>query len=297
MRKSLLILLIFNTFTVMGQDYTPLLNNYNEWHVTSCFSGCLTDVYYTNGDTIVDNNDYKVLDGFHYISRTFLMREELANRKVYMNIVSSSGNNEYLLYDFSLSIGYSIDMKNPISPFPENAGYYKVDSIIPRPLFDGNEYRHFYLSPSPSNTISTTNAVWVEGAGSLSLINAPSGDPNINGVGHLSCSFKNGELFYTNLDSINGCEPVIILQNDEFNDPLAEVKLIKLKTNNSYRLINIEAVKYIDIYNLNGRKITEYTNNSQNTLTIDFSNYKAGVYLLVTLSERYKKRTFKVVIN
>ena len=167
MKKLLLLCLIAFCIPMFAQEYKPLLDNYNEWHVTTCFFGCTTDRYWTDGDTIVNGIDYKILDGFHFISRTFLLREEIVERKVYLNFVNPNGG-EYLLYDFALPIGDSIDMKNPISPFPEDAGYYRVDSIIPRPLADGNEYRHFYLSPTPSNTISSTNAIWVEGAGSLS---------------------------------------------------------------------------------------------------------------------------------
>ena len=296
--KKLFLLCLFVCYSpLFSQDYKPLLDNYNEWHLTSCYFGCLSDVYYTDGDTLVDGNEYKILDGFHYISRTFLLREELPNRKVYLNIVDPAGNNEYLIYDFAMNIGDSIDMKNPISPFPENAGYYRLDSIIPRPLVDGNDYRHFYFSPSPSNTISTTNAVWVEGAGSLSLINAPSGNPDINGAGHLSCSFKNSNLFYSNLDSIDGCEPVIVLDINEFNDPLSEVQLSNSLTNNNCHLVNIEQVKFIDIYDLNGRRIKEFTNNGSNELTIDFSAYKSGVYIILVTSKQFKKRTFKVIIN
>lgn len=297
MKKLLLIVLFCYCTPIFSQDYKPLLDNYNEWHITSCFFGCLTDKYYTNGDTIVDGVDYKVLDGFHYISRTFLLREALLDRKVYMNIVNSSGNNEYLLYDFSMIIGDSIDMKNPISPFPENAGYYRLDSIIPRPLVDGNDYRHFYLSPTSSNTISTTNAVWIEGAGSLSLINAPSGDPDINGAGHLSCSFKSSESFYSNLDSIDGCEPTIILSIDEYYNPLSEVQIIKSYDSNICHLVNVEQVKFIDIYDLNGRRIEDFTNNGNKELTIDFSSFKSGIYMIIAITKQFKKRTFRVIVN
>ena len=48
--------------------------------------------------------------------------------------------------------------------------YYNLDSIISRPLVNGNDYRHFYFSPSESNIVSTTNAIWIEGAGSLYMI-------------------------------------------------------------------------------------------------------------------------------
>ena len=297
MKKLLLIVLFSNCFSIFGQDYKPLLDNYNEWHLTSCFFGCLSDVYYTNGDTIVDGNNYKILDGFHYISRTFLLREELLDRKVYMNIVNPSGNNEYLLYDFSMVIGDSIDMKNPISPFLENAGYYRLDSIIPRPLVDGNDYRHFYFSPSPSNTISTTNAVWVEGAGSLSLINAPSGFPDINSAGHLSCSFKNSELFYSNLDSIDSCEPVIVLGLNEFNNQLSEVQVKTLVSDTYCHLTNVQNARFIDVYDLNGRRLIDHTNNGEREVNLDFSNLESGLYIIVMNTNQFQKRTFKVIVK
>lgn len=297
MKKLLFIVLFSASSSLFGQDYKPLLDNYNEWHVTTCFFGCLTDKYFTNGDTIVDGNDYKVLDGYHYISRTFLLREELLDRKVYLNIVSPSGNNEYLLYDFSMIIGDSIDMKNPITPFPENAGYYRLDSIIPRPLADGNDYRHFYLSPSLSNTISSTNAVWVEGAGSLSLINAPSGYPDINGAGHLSCSFKNSNPFYSNLDSIDSCEPIIILGLNEFNNQLSEVQVNTLVSDKYCHLTNIQNARFIDVYDLNGRRLIDHTNNGKREVSLDFSNLKSGLYIIVINTNQFQKRTFKVIVK
>jgi hypothetical protein len=297
MKKLLLIVLLSTCNSIFGQDYKPLLDNYNEWHVTTCFFGCLTDKYYTDGDTIVNGLDYKILDGFHYISRTFLLREENIERKVYLNFVEQSSNNEYLLYDFSMIIGDSIDMKNPISPFPQNAGYYRLDSIIPRPLVDGNDYRHFYLSPSLSNTTSSTNAVWVEGAGSLSLINAPSGYPDINAVGHLSCSFKNSIPFYTNLDSIDSCEPLIVLGLNKFNNQLSEVQVSTLVNDTYCHITNIQNARFIDVYDLNGRRLIDHTNNGKREVSLDFSNLKSGLYIIVINTNQFQKRTFKVIVN
>ncbi len=297
MKKLFIICLLTFCIPVFGQAYKPLLDNYNEWHITTCYFGCLTDKYFTAGDTIVNGLDYKVLDGFHYISRSFLLREDVIERKVYLNFVEQSSNNEYLLYDFSLNVGDSIDMKNPISPFPENAGYYRLDSIIPRPLVDGNDYRHFYLSPTPSNTISSTNAVWVEGAGSLSLINAPSGFPDINDVGHLSCSFKNSASFYTNLDSIDSCEPLIVLGLNEFNNQLSEVQVNTLVNDKYCYLTNIQNARFIDVYDLNGRRLIDYTNNGKRDARLDFSNLKSGIYIIVMNTNQFQKRTFKVLVK
>lgn len=296
MNKLLLFFTIVFVLPCTAQDYTPLLDNYNEWHLTSCYFGCITDVYYTDGDTIVGGKDYKILDGYHFISRTFLLREEVAQKTVYLNFVQPGGNSEYLLYDFSLNIGDSIDMKNPISPFPTDAGFYKVDSILNKPLADGNEYKHFYFSPTSSNTISSTPAVWIEGVGSLSLINAPGGYPDINGAGHLSCFFKNGELFYSNLDSIEGCEPVILSTGIGTN-PLADVKIATLIGDGKCQMYNTEKIRFLDVFDLNGKKLKELKTNKQTQLTLDFSGFSTGMYIVVAYSEKFEKRTFKVLVK
>lgn len=297
MRKLIVVLSLCLSTSIMAQDYKPLLDIYNEWHFTGCNFGCLTDTYYTNGDTIVNGVGYKVLDGYHFISRSFLLREEVNTKTVFLNFVQPSGNNEYLLYNFSLNVGDSIDMKNPISPFPTHAGYYRLDSIINRPLVDGNEYRHFYLSPSESNTVSTTNAVWVEGVGSLSLINAPSGEPDINQGGHLSCFFKNGELFYSNLDSISACEPVIVLGTEAFTKPLSEVTLVTNSSTKQYQLYNAEKVRFIDVFDVNGRRLDALENTGQKEIQLHFSQYKAGIYIVVAYTKAFEKRTFKMVLK
>ncbi len=297
MKNLLSLALYFFCTLIYSQEYVPLLDDYNEWQVTNCFFGCLTDVYYTDGDTLVDGFDYKILDGYHYISRTFLLREETPEKKIYLNFVEETGNTEYLLYDFSLNVGDSIDMKNPISPFMEDAGYFDLDSIIPRPLVDGNDYRHFYFSPSESNTISFNNAIWVEGAGSLSIINAPSGDPDINGAGHLSCFFKNGNYFYSNLDSIDTCEPSIILNINENHFPLSNIIVSTNNRMNSCHLTNIENVKLIDIYDINGRRVTSFKNNGNMELMFNTSSFEAGIFFIIVYSNQFKKKTFKIIID
>jgi len=188
-----------------AQNYIPLLDGPKEWHLTSCFSGCLNDVYYINSDTTIQGQNYKVLDGYHYISRTFLLREEAANQKVFLSYpAGTKGNEELLLYDFSLSTGDTFTMNNPITPFPTNGGAFVLDSIIGKMLLDGLNHRFFYFSPTANNP-SIEQPVWVEGLGSLSLINAPGGTPDVLGPGKVSCFFTNGNLVYSQLDSIEDC--------------------------------------------------------------------------------------------
>ncbi|MAP56004.1 T9SS type A sorting domain-containing protein [Altibacter sp.] len=277
--------------TIFCQSYTPLLNNINEWQVTNCFNGCLTDTYYTDGDTIVEGKSYKILDGFHYISRTFLLREELSTKKIYLAKLSLNRIDEYLLYDFGLNEGDSFNMMNPISPFPQDGGAFILDSVRWKPLIDGNNYRHYYFSPAPTNPTSSNNAVWIEGVGSLSLINAPGGDPNVNGVGHLSCFFKNSELFYANLDSISGCSPVLSVPEVSLLDSL------KFITSEGACIVaNARSVVRIDVFDLSGQRIDSIFSSNKERIQIDVSHYAEGFYLFIVSTET-EKRTFKVILN
>ena len=45
-----------------------MLDNDAEWQLTSCYYGCNTDAYFTDGDTSYNGYNYTVLNGFHYIS-------------------------------------------------------------------------------------------------------------------------------------------------------------------------------------------------------------------------------------
>lgn len=296
LRKLLFLLSLFFLSPIIAQDYIPLLDGLNEWHVTNCYYGCSTDVYYTDGDTIVDGKNYKILNGYHYISRTFLLREDVASKKVYLNLLLANSQQEYLLYDFSLNVGDSIDIKNPITPFPTDAGYYKVDSVAMKAVANSRNARHFYLSPSLSNTVSNTTAIWVEGVGSLSLITAPGGYPDINGAGHLSCSFRNTELFYSNLDSISGCEPVI-LSTVVTESVLNLVKMTTLIKNGECQIHNAKNVRFLDVFDLGGKKLQHITNENEDHIDLNFSKFSTGVYLVVAYSEKMEKKVFKVVVQ
>ena len=92
--KTLFFTLLFYTLSLQSQNYTPLLDQTNKWYVTTCYSGCITDSYYTDGDTLVNNQMHKILDGYHYISRTFLLREDVNEKKVYLTKISGNRKDE-----------------------------------------------------------------------------------------------------------------------------------------------------------------------------------------------------------
>lgn len=283
----------FGGSALYAQNYKPLLDNTNEWHFTSCYFGCLTDIYYTDGDTLVAGKNYKVLDGYHYISRSFLLREELSTQRVYLRILGNNSiGQEYLLYDFSLVEGDTFAMRNPIAPFPENAGPFVVDSIRSRVLEDGETYKHFYFSPSPNNTASNNNCIWVEGVGSLSIINAPSGLPDINGVGHLSCFFKQGALFYSNLDSISGCSPTLGLR------PPSALLKPRARVDAQGQFIEFQsnvAFDQLQLYSVNGRLVAEKFTGPQKSYLWPLNLSKGVYFVVISSSESAQKSVLTVV--
>jgi hypothetical protein len=268
----------------IAQPYKPLLDNFNEWHFTTCFSGCNTDVYYTNGDTIVGGLSYKILDGYHYMSRTFLLREDVANRQVTMAKINPTKIDEFLLYDFGKNEGDTMELFNPNSPFIESPGYFRLDSIRSHPLEDGNSYRHFYWSPAPGNTSYIAYPVWVEGVGSLSLINAPGSQPDFNGVGQLNCFFKNSDAFYVNLDSIQSCEPVHVLGMETI-----EVPEWIIYPNPSSGIIQINGLKaeiFIEITSYTGELIKQVKITGLSPVDVSF--LQNGTYF-IRLDNHYLK--------
>lgn len=293
MKNTITLLLCLSASFVFGQNYNQMLDHKSEWHLTNCFSGCTTDMYYTDGDTLHNGKNYKILNGYHFISRTFWLREDIQQKQVFLSIPDGNKREEHLLYDFSLNVGDSINIKNPISPFPDSPGYFTVDSIINRQIIDGSDRRFFYLSPS-STTSNIEYPVWIEGIGSLSLVNAPGGTPDVNDAGKISCYFNNGNLSYSQMDSIETCDPVYNSTNKE--DIITNgVQVYPTHCNEDlYVSSTPEPIEGIEIINLNGAKVLEKSKLNNHFNTLDVSQLNAGIFIVkVFLPGEF--RSFKIV--
>jgi hypothetical protein len=288
------LLFLFLTFVDSKcQNYTPLLNQTNEWQVTSCYNGdCITDIYYTNGDTIVNNQTFKVLDGYHYINRNFLIREDIEEKKVFMNIILPNRIDEFLMYDFGMEINDTINLQNPFTPFVNNAGFYRLNNIE-NVMQNNQEYRFFHLSPTENNEISSNNIIWIEGMGSLSIINAPSGAANIDEVGIVTCFFKNGDLFYHDANGWgDNCAATLEIQPNE------EKKLaVYFPENRKVVLENAQHIHEIAWYDVSGKLISNENISSQNTYIWELNHLKSGFYILKCISDLGHQQNFKVIIK
>ncbi len=293
---SFLTIIYFSLFvkSVKAQAYIPMLNSNSEWHVTNCNSGCATDKYYTIGDTVINSFHYKFLDLFHY-NKNFVVREDTINQKIYLRLLADPyPAKEYLLYDFSLHVNDTISVQNPGSPYPKYAGSFIVDSIKLKPLVNKN-HRYFYLHSLDTISSNTKTTIWVEGVGSLSLINTPGALPQINGVGQLSCFFNNGINEYTNLDSISNCAtiyPLGILENTEF----LEYKLQQnYDTKNVYITSLKDAILNIKIYNIEGKILFDKKNILDNKIHINLQSFNSGILLLKIENIKHAFKTYKLI--
>ncbi len=293
MKSILLLFIVFFSTFLSAQEYTPMLAETNEWHFTTCFQGdCGEDVYYTDGEMVVEGNVYKILDGYHYISREFLLREEVVDKQVYLATIIGGVFRENLLYDFSLEIGDEFEMINPISPFPEDGGMFTLEDIQMLELADGNLYKHFYFSPSAGNTISTWDAIWVEGVGSLSLPNAPGGNPSIDSAGQVSCAFRNGTVFYSDFDIVDDCVPSILA----LDEVIANNRLIIVTSQEKLTIKSDQQINKYQLFDSQGKEVLYKVVDRLFEVSFDTAHLNQGVYFLRIKGEDFLKME-KVIIN
>jgi hypothetical protein len=293
--KSFIIIVFLFVYpnTIRSQAYTPMLTTYAEWHVTNCYFGCLTDKYYTVGDTVINTFHYKFLDLYHY-NKNFVIREDTNTRKIYMRLLfDPMPAKEYLLYDFSLHVNDTTSIQNPGSPYPKYAGSFVVDSIKLKPLVN-KSYRFFYLHALDSITSNTKTTIWVEGIGSLCLINTPGAMPQINGIGQLTCYFNNGTNEYSNLDSITDCTPVHPLGIKEINEPTNYLVTQNFDSKNISIIFKKEDIYKIQIYSIDGKLLFYKENSDSNHLEINIEPFTKGLLFLKIENENGFYSTYKL---
>lgn len=269
-------------FDGLSQSYKPMLEGYKQWSIMSCNGPhCFIDSYWLGGDTILRNKEYRLLDGYHF-GNTVALREDKTTRKVYSQLIGISPilEPEELLYDFSLSVGDSLFINNPQSPVQQNPGFYSLDSVAPISYL-GQVRNTYYLS---SNS-DTNKAVWVEGIGSLTIINVLSQMPDHNTLAATTCVNLNGKLIYRFKpnDREDSCanfyvEPSVGIEHYE-----NKKENINLYPNPISRFMTIESdysVHRIEIYNSVGELMLkkDLLKNPLRKVLMDLAVLEEGIY-------------------
>ncbi len=173
MRSRIILFFVCFSITSSAQDYQEMVVEGATWINTYPSAGTLEDyfVYRLNGDTTLNNTNYKILyfqdfeigddDVLRVLSTGIpyaLLREDVASRKVYsifldefeffsgldiedfeLSRLPGEFENEYLLYDYSLEVGDVIGTEYETSVF-------RIDTIE---VFD-HTIQNFLLSPGAS---------------------------------------------------------------------------------------------------------------------------------------------------
>lgn len=116
---------------------------------------------YTTTDTVIDSLTYKTVMHEEYFQPCLFgfMREDTATRRVYFR--SHQDTAEYLLYDFGMQPGDSINLAFPQPTMLYLAGWYKLDSIRSVTITSGVRRAFYYSHPfMPSPFIAIESVGW-----------------------------------------------------------------------------------------------------------------------------------------
>ncbi len=292
--KRLIIILIFLQFSNIGfsQDYIPMAESDKYWiyeHVYNSQTGAI-DYGYMLGigrDTVINDIDYKQLNEFDLagsypcqvppcwrfeypykvlgVKVIGYIRDDISSRKVYFlpNDISSSNNitcgdmQEYVLFDFSVSIGDTLSSCYKLRDlFDDKTGI--VDSL--------GIYNHRYsiFSSGPS------------GVGGLPYI----GEKIISeGLGFLDYGLFH-DWYFPLVDFCKGSwEDCNIISSINI---IHEKIFLEISPNPSSGIIKIKTSKQIisyNMYNLSGKKVLS----GKYMDSIDMSSLTQGIYILKLL--------------
>ena len=282
---SILLLLLLATIPLKSQDVTAFIDSSSVWYQS--FEYYSVEEYYKyyyiysiNGDTIINNNEYKKLfysDIDNYKLYYGAIREE--NGKVFYRGKSEEFNRclgyldtlEILLYDFNATIEDTIYHLYDCSSIVQ-----EKDSIL---LLDGKYRKRYYLD---------RDDFWIEDIGSTHGLLYPLLMEH-EWQYSLTCFKSKGELIYTNPWS-STCYTGIADNNyvylyiypNPFRDKL------HIKTHEDLKYINIK------IFNILGQNV--YNGKYCDSEIIVDKKLKNGIYLIYIETEKYTivKKVIKI---
>jgi len=255
-----------------GQEYHKLVDTNKMWSVL-LING--TNPYYKSthfikfqGDTIINDTMYKKVlkaeDEFHNNwELNGYIREDSSRKVYYLNY--ECYYEEYLIYDFNVNIGDTINYFEP----------YIVDSIDS--IYISNQYRKRIFIHS---IISSFSDVWIEGIGSIyGVINSMT--EGVVGIRfELLCFYENDTLSYID-SSYNECyyNTYNVIENISVNSPFIiypnpATQTINISFNNQQNMPYT-----FELYNYYGEIICK--KQIINSTSFELSNISNGIYFYI----------------
>jgi len=273
-----------------------------------------TSLYVTKSDTTIHNNSYTNIYEYYLNPNTFdtirqlyaSIRQKVLEKKVYIIRHYLSEIDEKLLLDFKVNIGDTILL---------NAYYWDLDPVTTDSIFvldstntitihNGEERDILYLSNHKEQT--SVSLSLIEGVGSIENPFGPATNlvkkkrtirTELCCPDYLICLSENDEIVYVDSEE-SRCNTLEVWTSIETE---TQNQFLKIYPNPTKDKINIEFLDKplldfeVVLYNNHGSKLGHfYYEKNEQTQTIDFHNYKSGLYL-IKISYGNKSNSFKII--
>jgi hypothetical protein len=289
MRKVLFLFLFFKATFIFSQINYHFPTSNTTWFET--FNNQYgQNSYYTyfmlNSDTVINGKVSHNLFTQNYLNDSVkigCIREDSLTKVFFYDY---SSNYEFLLYDFSKSIGDTIfyGTNSLIIPFDYLYNYVIITNID-TVLIGTNYRRRFY-------TNAGYQEVWIEGIGSYRSLLSPITQPfTCLCSWSLNCIMENDSLY---------CLPQTLVSIDNNSDiPKYKVEIFPNPTNSA---IVISLDKYcesinVEVYNLQGKLITKKDYSNCKNIPFNLADSEHGVYFLKLTLDDKAMETGKIVIS
>lgn len=243
----ILILILLISHYVESQEYKPFNLDSGEWYCVYSTKGGMfggnhgthyaTDSvkFFCSGDTVLNDVKFKKLlySGYtssQIVERTFIsgyygaIRNDTLQKRVYF--ISAKYNSSYVLYDFDLSTGDSIQVSCELD---DKDAVSQIDSVL-----YCNQYHKRYSTPS--------GYFIIEGIGSKDGFIPAECSPN---YGRIFCYRESGN------DLCNDCG--FLTSTDLFNQ--ASLTIFPNPTKGKVQIFSNLQIRYIELLDINGRLV------------------------------------------
>jgi len=266
--------------------------------------------YFFTEDTLFCGHRYSVLNEQKWsdiVTLTGYVRNQ--EDKVFFRVTNSCEDKEYLMYDFSLTVGDTIYCGyNLIYVITQPENYNYIDSTkfwlvsVDTVNILGAHYNrykiHFDLDPMYGEN-DTSEMYWIEGIGSIDhpfyvFYRWQSKKTWYD----LACMDKNGVLIYKNQDIGINCDSITGL-NNQSDQLLTDIKIYPNPAGTSLNVeLPYESIipYWVEITDIKGRVISTYGEFTEMRITLVLPDLETGQYLVVI---RHNKGiiTTKVLLN
>jgi hypothetical protein len=268
--------------------------------------------YFFTEDTFFCGHRYSVLKE-PYLSDIITLTGYIRNQedKVFFRVTNSCEDKEYLMYDFSLTVGDTIycgyNLVYVITQ-PENYDYIDstkfwlvaVDTVNILGAHYNRYKMHFDLDPMYDGGYNG-EMYWIEGIGSTKhpfyvFYRWQSKKTWYD----LACMESNGVLIYKNQDLGINCDSITGL-NNQSGQLLTDI--IKIYPNPAGRSLNVELPNesiipyWVEITDVKGRVINTYGEFTETKISLALPDLETGQYIVVIRDNKGIITTKKTILN